>query len=229
MATNRFTPQIYLILKAKLFVMSNVFEHFPIQKTARYVHLRSTDKKSTKCLIALHGYGQLATYFSRKFENLCSIMDVVVPEGASRFYVEGTAGRVGASWMTKEDRMTDIADNMSYIQSLVDHLKEYEEIYLLGFSQGGATASRYFAQDARIKGLILWASVFPPDLEETEISTDNRLKLFFLGDQDPYFTPENQKKVLALYANLGFDTYVFNGEHRVEPELLKDTLLKVLS
>lgn len=209
--------------------MPDVYEHFPIQKTARFVHLKKPDGRNKKCLISLHGYGQLVTYFSRKFHDLTDFTDVVVPEGASRFYVDGTSGRVGASWMTKEDRLTDIDDNMRYLKSLTDHLNEYEEIYILGFSQGGATASRYFAQDARMKGLFLWASVFPPDLQETEIINDSRKKIFFLGKQDPYFSPENQKKALALYANLGFQTETFDGDHRIDSEILKSVLQKALS
>lgn len=208
--------------------MSDVFKHFPIQKTARYVHLKNENKRNKSCLIALHGYGQLATYFARKFENLTGLMDVVVPEGTNRFYLDGTSGRVGASWMTKEDRLTDITDNLNYLKSLVEHLNVYEEIYLLGFSQGGATASRYFAQDSRMKGLFLWASVFPPDLKETDIIRDERLKIFFLGQQDPYFSPENQKKALALYANLGFETETFAGEHRIDSQILLSVLQKAL-
>ena len=32
----------------------------------------------------------------------------MAPEGLSRFYLEGFSGKVGATWMTREDRLNDI-------------------------------------------------------------------------------------------------------------------------
>lgn len=155
-------------------------------------------------------------------------MDFAIPEGLHRFYLQGSAGRVGASWMTKEERQSDIADNLVYLQNVLDHFSpHYQQISLLGFSQGGATAARFFATTPQLSNLVLWASVFPPDLEMEDIASDKRGKFFVLGEEDEYFDKKNQKDVIALYANLGFRTLLFNGEHRIHTDTLNQLLNEI--
>jgi hypothetical protein len=74
-----------------------------IEKTIRYFTIGDIEK-AKYLLIALHGYGQLSSYFGKKFEDLPNEFFIVIPEGMHRFYLDGTSGRVGASWMTKEAR-----------------------------------------------------------------------------------------------------------------------------
>ncbi|NIP78275.1 MAG: phospholipase, partial [Gemmatimonadetes bacterium] len=74
----------------------------------------------------LHGYGQLAERFVRRFDALPGVRDgmraVVAPEALSRFYVEeevtgphGPESRVGATWMTRADREHEIRDYVEYL------------------------------------------------------------------------------------------------------------------
>jgi hypothetical protein len=77
---------------------------------ARYSRLGEINDDTEQVWFVIHGYGQLAHYFIRKFallenKNTC----IIAPEGLSRFYVnelkEGgfrNSDRVGATWMTKE-------------------------------------------------------------------------------------------------------------------------------
>jgi len=55
-----------------------------IQKTARYFTHGNLDEANS-LLICLHGYGQLPTYFGRKFEAVDKNYFVVIPEGLHRF------------------------------------------------------------------------------------------------------------------------------------------------
>ena len=72
---------------------------FSVPRTARWWSagpMEGTERKGT--LFVLHGYGQLPEYFIRKFRPLSQAgWHVVAPEGAHRFYLQGTEGRVGAS------------------------------------------------------------------------------------------------------------------------------------
>ena len=75
-------------------------------------------------------------YFIRKFRALFDDLLVVAPEGMHRFYLQGSSGRVGASWMTKEAREDDIADNLRWLQELDAHISaQYrpKRKLLLGF------------------------------------------------------------------------------------------------
>ena len=89
--------------------------YIDVVQKRRFYQNDITDKK--EILIALHGYGQLGQFFFRKFSAIEKKIGIVIPEGPHRFYLEGSSGRVGASWMTREWRETDIAENTQYLLS----------------------------------------------------------------------------------------------------------------
>ena len=196
-------------------------------KTQRYF-THGDLKKTTKLLIVLHGYGQLAEHFIRKFHQLPENYYIVAPEAMHHFYLNGSSGRVGASWMTKEDRINNITDNNEYLNNLVDFLhteNEFSELLVLGFSQGGATAARWDAQRKDIDQLILWASVFPPDVEESSFS-NSKNGTFVLGKHDEFYDAAAQDKEIKKYRSLSFEIVEYDGKHDIDVETLKNLLDK---
>ncbi len=203
--------------------------HFQVPKTARFSTIGPPLDQAKHVMIALHGYGQLPEFFLRKFAGLAEQgWCIIAPEGFHRFYLNGTSGRVGASWMTKEDRETDIADYVHYLDSLCEHL-DLRQRYpvLLGFSQGVATASRWVASGAQSFGhLILWAGVFPPDFEwKTGHSELTNMRVdVALGDKDPFF---EDNLLTDTAANLDrmqvpYSLHRFKGGHAIDPDLLHE-------
>src|SRR5205823_13318367 len=98
----------------------------------------------------LPGYGQLAAQLIGIFG---AVNDgtrlIVAPEALNRFYVAGVetapaAERgVGATWMTREDRLNEIDDYVAYLDevssAVLDRLRgqgSVPGVLLLGFSQG---------------------------------------------------------------------------------------------
>lgn len=208
-------------------------ESFFIEKSVRYSTYGDLEK-ATKLLIVLHGYGQLSRYFIRKFEAVSSDYFIVAPEGFHRFYLKGSSGRVGASWMTKEAREEDISDNNNYLKSLFRQIakkKSFHKTILLGFSQGGATAARYFYQsEDSIDHLILWASVFPPDIPVDELSGLNPkrgVNHFILGTEDEYFDEAAQLKAIDFFESNGFTTHVYKGKHDIDAQTFNEVLSKI--
>lgn len=200
-------------------------------KTFRYFTSGNPEKAST-ILYVLHGYGQLAEYFIRKFHGLDEKYFIVAPEGMHRFYLNGTSGRVGASWMTKEARLQDIHDTQNWLESLENELDEkycFDNKIILGFSQGGATAARWNAVKNN-KNVIYWASVFPPDIEMNEqIEIESIPQNYFvLGKKDEYFTPEQQNKTINFYKKKGFKITQYEGNHSVDLDVLKEILTDIL-
>ncbi|TSJ48131.1 alpha/beta hydrolase [Fluviicola chungangensis] len=173
----------------------------------------------------LHGYGQLVEYFSQKFSGIPhEEILFVFPEGRHRFYLRGTSGRVGASWMTKEWREEDIRLNIVGLDLLHQEiLKSYspEKITVIGFSQGGATAARWLANGKiTCDHFISWASVYPPDLAieaPTELAQKNT---FVLGTEDEYFPKEDQEILIADYRSKGIRVAHFEGTHDIDKEIL---------
>lgn len=128
----------------------------------------------------------------------------MAPEALSRFYLQhptqaGAAHtRVGATWMTREDREAEIADHVSYLDLLCDSILAQcgaarPRIHVLGFSQGVATATRWLAHGrTRADHLVLWAGRIPADL--FPMPADHPIRRLDIdvvtGDDDPFATRE---------------------------------------
>ena len=204
-----------------------------VNKTAKVV-LQGNPIKAKTAILVLHGYGQLAQYFVRKLHSLSEDdFFVVAPEGLHRFYLEGTSGRVGASWMTKEERSDDMLDNMNYLDAIYEKYfseANFDKFVVLGFSQGAATAARWIDHSQkRIDAFIQWAGVFPPDLDLTlSKSAFARLKHFYvIGNSDPYFYENEQTNTQKkwLQENGLFPEFVeFKGAHTIDSDCLTDIL-----
>jgi predicted esterase len=205
--------------------MQNYFTH---PQQLRYFTLQDRNPEDCNHLvIALHGYGQLAKYFIEKFKSLAPTVFILVPEGPHRFYLEGSSGRVGASWMTKEARELDIENNLAWLNALMMDFTSkhsFDKISLLGFSQGGATAARWYQQNPKqFDRLILWATVFPPDIERGTF-TSNHSMHFVLGYQDEYYQGSDAEALKNSYVNLGFKVHAFEGTHDIDSKVLTKIL-----
>lgn len=181
-------------------------------------------------LIALHGYGQLPRFFIRKFSFLTENFHVIVPEGLHRFYLEGFSGRVGSSWMTKEDRLNDIKEQKDYLDLLLKEMDlRLEKTVLLAFSQGIATAARWLHHsEHRFEELIFWAGNFPPDLDLSEKPNfwkDQKIEYVF-GKEDEFF---DEERIQGLYSELKNRGLNFNSRfgsfaHDIDQAMLSKIL-----
>jgi predicted esterase len=210
--------------------MTDIQEYgIEVSKKMRYYMLGSIENADT-LLIALHGFGQLSKFFIKKFEFLPDNYLILAPEGMHRFYLQGNSGRVGASWMTKEARELDIEENTIALKKLLKTIKankQFSKIILLGFSQGGATAARwYFSDVEQFDHLILWASVFPPDIEKPALEINSK-NYFVLGNQDEYYSEAQQLSEIDTYKEIGFNTIYFEGKHDIQQATLSELLSKI--
>jgi len=196
-----------------------------------YSVLGDLDSTTTHTILfVFHGQGQLAKYFIRKFKSLKDLgITIIAPEGLHHYYLSGFSGRVGASWMTNENRLVAIENYLTFLDStLKDVLKTTPSdvnIHLLGFSQGAATACRWVEKsNFNFDKLILWGGGLPPDLESQAIT--NRMKgksiIQMIGNKDPYLTPENKRTMLTLIEkyNLSSTIKQYNGEHNINEATL---------
>lgn len=199
-------------------------EHaFITPRTARYFQLGNFESPK-RIWFVLHGYGQLAQYFIRNFSAAVDEGDLIIaPEGLSRFYLDGTFGRVGASWMTKEDRLNEIGDYLAYLESLAQSIlspfgHQSPEIILFGFSQGCATAVRWAKHSSLPFGhLVLWAGDLPPEsaIVMDQLAED-RIWMAY-GDQDEYFTQSVFESRMAKIheKHPGVRPFPFRGNHSI--------------
>lgn len=178
----------------------------------------------------LHGQGQLAQYFIRKFNTLNpDDYFIVAPEGLSRYYLNGHSGRVGATWMTKEDRLTDIENYVAYLNTIykqvLENINRDIKITAFGFSQGTATVSRWIAQsNIKIDRLLLWAGIFPPDMDiKSAHERFNTMKVYNIyGDNDEFLNNNYLKEQQNIIKEIGITatTIQFEGTHVIDQSTL---------
>ncbi len=206
--------------------------HLRVWRTARYHVLGEGERAPREIWVVLHGYGQLAAPFLKRFAPLDDGTRLIVaPEALSRFYLDGVNhppdGRVGASWMTREDRLHEMDDYVAYLDAVVAALPaEGARLVVLGFSQGTATASRWAVRGAvRVDRLVLWAGLLPPDVDPAAA----REKLLGLdlvlvaGERDEHVGPARVAEQAAALGRAGVRHRIvtFAGGHVIEPETLR--------
>lgn len=214
--------------------MSLITKNITTQKTARYFLIGKPSEKIKSALIVLHGYGQLAEDFIKYFEPIKSETTLIIaPEALNRFYIKGFSGKVGSTWMTKEDRENEIKDYVNYLDAVYDDVIRFgllskTKITVLGFSQGTVTACRWLSKGkSKVNRLILWGGGIPPDVD-LELSNElfNSLQLtIVVGDKDEFILPEQiEKEELRLRENdIKYSLLLFEGKHIIQ----KETLLKL--
>lgn len=200
----------------------------PIRRSARYYSLGEPGDHVRAVWICLHGYGQLAESFLQALQPLDTGRNLIVaPEALSRFYTDDAHREVGASWMTREDREAEIADQAHYLDALyrvVTHPVPPDAlVHVLGFSQGAPAAARWAAATGyRVDNLILWAGDFPAELEQSEAFT--RFNTYFVyGTRDPFLTDAHLQAMEERKRRGGWhlNTLSFEGKHHLHGDTLR--------
>lgn len=204
-----------------------------VERTAHYATLGTISSKTKYVWIACHGYGQLAKHFIRKFDVLANDeVFIVAPEGLSKFYWEGVGfpnRKVVASWMTRENRLDEIADYCQMLDQLyqlyIPKAHPEVKIILMGFSQGCATQARWMHQNqVKADVMVTWGGIFPEDLDYTiQKEYWSALDLHFVyGLQDEYLSPGRQEKYQQFLREQELDLkiHTFDGTHVVKREVL---------
>ena len=204
-----------------------------VDRSARYYVLGSAGQHVRRLWFVLHGYGQLAASLLRRCEPLAYADTVVVaPEALSRFYLataspaDHKSAKVGATWMTREARETEIADYVAYLDRLHAHLAAEcggapAETRVLGFSQGVATAGRWavLGRTPPPAQLVLWAGHAPPELwtDEAVARLAHTELVFAAGDADPYLSAGDLEQAVERARAAGYRARAlpFAGGHAV--------------
>ena len=208
--------------------------HLEVTRTARYAQLGRIGADTRQIWFVCHGYRQLAARFIQRFQPLVDLGCVVVaPEALSRFYIDvapgrhGSEARIGASWMTRADRETEIRDYVRYLDRLATKFLEQPRpegirVVGLGFSQGGHTAVRWAALgNTELDHLIVWGAYLPGDVSLPPERPRASLTLVY-GEEDttrdPSLERNQEEKILA--AGRTVVRCAHPGGHRIHDETL---------
>jgi predicted esterase len=160
----------------------------------RYLVLRAPTARAP-VLLGFHGYGETADDELRRLQTIPGINEWTVAsiQGLHQFYRRRT-NEVVANWMTRQNRELAIADNIIYVQNVVNAVLQESTAALVatGFSQGVAMAFRAAARLKQpVKGVIACGGDIPPELEPTALARISTA-LIIRGVRDEWYTSEKQ-------------------------------------
>lgn len=216
--------------------------HLTVKRTARYCTLGDVVAPVSDLCVVCHGFAQLARAFIEEFRTISRPGRLIVaPEALNRFYLNreggraGASARVGATWMTREDRLAEIDDYVRYLDDLHREITEGQQredvrVTALGFSQGTATVARWLVHGTgRIDRLVLWAGLLPPEIDPAGTPRDRLAStelVLVRGTHDEMLDAtqlETQRESLEK-AGARVTVLEFDGGHRMD----RDTLARVI-
>ncbi len=217
--------------------MDIVGKEVGLQITVPYYTWGTPSHQTKNFWVVCHGYGQLAQYFIRRFDILDPLSHyVVAPQGLSRFYLDNSYQKVGASWMTRIDRSQEILRQQVYLNQVLEkefsnHPFDHVKVNLLGFSQGVATITRWAAlQQINFDLMVLWAGSFPKDISHDAFDyLKPQAEIWaVVGNQDPYLNAlqlEIEEKRLRDVFKDQLKTKLFEGKHEMNRVILQELLV----
>jgi len=223
-----------------------------VARTARYATVGADVAHTARLWVAFHGYGQTVDTFLAAFADVVPPdTRVVAPEGLSRFYLEapradrGHLDRVGATWLTREDREDDLRDALGLVHAVV--AREHGAVVaargvrpalgVLGFSQGVAMSQRWLtvARDtpslgatAHIAQHVLWAGGLAHDVPDAVMREAWRTTAVHVvwGTRDRFADEASvlahRERVRTLATQ--WEAHTFDGGHRLEAGRLGERL-----
>jgi predicted esterase len=210
--------------------------HIRVPRRARYVTLGEPAAAPREIWVVCHGYAQLAARFLRHFARLDDGTRLIVaPEALNRFYLGDASGfhgpdaKIGATWMTREDRENEIADYVEYLDLVSAEVlaalpRAPERVVALGFSQGVATVTRWYALgNTRIDSLVLWAGLLPPDAEQFVERLRTTMVTFVVGtrDRSVHGALAGGEGERVRQMNVPWRLVTFDGGHEMHGETLR--------
>lgn len=198
--------------------------------TNTYETLNELTDKTKNVWIVLHGIGYLSKYFIRYFDELHPDENyIIAPQAPSKYYLKNEYKYVGASWLTKENRVLETDNVLAYLDAMyaAETLPKRCNLIVFGFSQGVSIATRWVAsRKIPCRQLVLYAGGIPKELVSQDfdfLSEHQTTVTVIVGDKDQYLT-EGVMKDESVRINTLFqgkaEVLTFEGGHEVKKELI---------
>ncbi len=197
-----------------------LLRHSPARVHGRYLVRPPASREASCWLVGFHGQGQTAEEFMESLDRIPrnDAWLLASVQGLNRHYAN-RGQQIVATWMTSQDRDLAIADNVAWVDSVLDRLEaEFgtpRAIVFTGFSQGVAMAYRAALLGRRACAAIATTGGdVPAELLALEARAWPRV-LSATGAADAWYTPARlETDVHALRAK-GADvrSLVFEGAH----------------
>ncbi|APU11385.1 esterase [Cellulophaga lytica] len=198
--------------------------------TNSYATLNSLTKDTKNIWLVCHGIGYLSRYFLRYFNELNSKENyIIAPQAPSKYYLNNKYTHIGASWLTRENTVTETKNVIAYLNKvyLAENIPEHCNFIVLGYSQGVSVVTRWLAQEKiECSHIVLYAGTVPNELSKTDFTylNNNKTKTtYIVGDEDPFFDEGRKKAEKIRIKNIidpNTNFITFKGAHEVKKEII---------
>jgi len=181
----------------------------------------STSDSPRKVVIAIHGWtGDISSMEPVAKSLRLPDTKWVIPQAPYKSDKSGFTwfdGNDESGWKYKDSFITI----NSLIHDLINQGFKYDEIFLLGFSQGACLAMEWIIRQPfsiggaiPIAGFIKYKDRFKIDATLESIGTQ---VLLIHGGQDKIIHPEESEKALKLFQSLGYNVnlHILSAEHKI--------------
>ena len=169
-------------------------------------------------LVGFHGYMESAETHMQRLAAIpgAEAWTLVSVQALNRFYL-GRTDQVVAGWMTRQDREAAIADNINYVDGVLDSVAHDEagRVVYAGFSQGVAMAFRSaLCGRAPGTGVIAVGGDVPPELLANAALVFPPV-LLARGERDDWYTQPKMDADVAALTNrqVALRPLVYDGAH----------------
>ena len=178
-------------------------------------------EKEKRVIIALHGW----TGNIRSLQSLTKHWNFPATDW---IYIQGPykAKPGGYSWFEGNDKegwkhRNSFQKLTEEIQSLLNYGYQYNQIYILGFSQGACLAMEFMVRQefslggiVAISGFIRYKNEFK---NERNILSQNTTVLLMHGEKDNVINPKESKIAYKIFKDLAYkaDLHIFKGGHKI--------------
>jgi predicted esterase len=197
--------------------------------TNTYRTLNNLTEKTKNVWMVFHGMGYLSKYFINYFSELDADENyIIAPQAPSKYYQGKDFKHVGASWLTRENTMTETQNILNYVDAVYkkESIESFPNLIVMGYSQGVSIATRWVAsREIQCNKLILHSGGIPAELEPSdfEFLSPNTHVIYLYGNKDQYITEARETEEKLKGNKLFQDRLkieVFDGIHEVNRELL---------
>jgi predicted esterase len=194
-----------------------------------YHTLNKYSEKTENIWLVFHGMGYLSKYFLKYFSGLDAETNfVIAPQAPSKYYFGKDFKHVGASWLTRENTLTETQNVLRYVDAVfkAEAPEKLPNLIVLGYSQGVSVATRWLSsRKIQCDHLVLHSGGIPVELkaEDFHYLHSKTVVTYIYGDKDQYIT-EARKTEQQLLGNALFgDRLVikkFDGTHEVNTHFI---------
>lgn len=209
--------------------MNSTEREISFHVTNTYSTLNTLTNKTKYVWFVCHGMGHLSRYFLKYFDALNPDEHyIIAPQAPSKYYIKPDFKHVGASWLTKEQTISETENIMRYFDAIfkAERLPKQCQLIVLGYSQGVSVAMRYVAKrQLACHRLIIMSGGIPKELTPNDFDfLKNKTKVSMIyGTDDEYLNDERitseKKKAFELFGET-VQIIPFEGKHEVNKDII---------